>query len=87
MKSNKPDGKIVFFAVNPNCKAKGIGTILLNALEEKEKGKTLYLHTDNACTYQFYEYRGFRKMEEKEIFIKMPKGTIPLKCFLYSKKI
>lgn len=87
MKSNKPDGEIVFFAVNPNCKAKGIGTILLNALEEKEKGKTLYLHTDNACTYQFYEHRGFRKMEEKEIFIKMPKGTIPLKCFLYSKKI
>lgn len=87
LKFNNPDGEIIFLAADPNCKIKGIGTALLNALEEKEKGKTLYLHTDDACTYQFYEHRGFKRVEEKEIILKMPKGKIPLKCFIYSKTI
>ena len=60
---------------------------LLSALEEKKKGKTLYLHTDDACTYQFYEHRGFKRVEEKEVILEMPKGKVPLKCFVYSKKI
>lgn len=87
LQSNTPDGEIVFLAADPACKIKGIGTALLNALEEKERGKTLYLYTDNACTYQFYEHRGFEKAEEKEIVLEMPKGKIPLKCFIYSKVI
>jgi len=87
LKFNNPDGEIIFLAADPNCKIEGICTALLNALEEKEKGKTLYLHTDNACTYQFYEHRGFKRVEEKEIILKMPKGKIPLKCFIYSKTI
>lgn len=87
LKSNTPDGEIIFLAIDPDCKIKGIGTALLNALEEKEKGKILYLYTDDACTYQFYEHRGFEKVEEKEIVLEMPKGKIPLKCFMYSKKI
>lgn len=87
LKFNKPDGEIIFLAAAPDCKIKGIGTALLNALEEKERGKTLYLYTDNACTYQFYEHRGFKRMEEKEIVLEMPKGKVPLKCFVYSKKI
>lgn len=87
LKSNTPDGEIIFFAADPDCKIKGIGTVLLNALEEKEKGKIFYLYTDNACTYQFYEHRGFEKAEEKEIVLEMPKGKVPLKCFVYSKKI
>lgn len=84
---NSPDGEIVFLAADPDCKIKGIGTALLNALEEKEKGKILYLYTDDACTYQFYEHRGFERVEEKEIVLEMPKGKVPLKCFVYSKKI
>ena len=87
LKSNMPDGEILFLAADPDCKIKGIGTALLNALEEKEKGKTLYLYTDDACTYQFYEHRGFERAEEKEIILKMPKGRVPLKCFVYSKAI
>ena len=87
LQSNTPDGEIIFLAADPDCKIKGIGTALLNALEEKERGKTLYLYTDNACTYQFYEHRGFEKAEEKEIVLEMPKGKIPLKCFIYSKVI
>lgn len=87
LKFNKPDGEIIFLAADPDCKIKGIGTALLNALEEKERGKTLYLYTDNACTYQFYEHRGFKRVEEKEIVLEMPKGKVPLRCFIYSKKI
>lgn len=87
MKSNTPDGEIIFLAADPDCKVKGIGTALLNALEQKEKGKLLYLYTDDGCTYQFYEHRGFERVEEKEIVLEMPKGKVPLKCFVYSKRI
>lgn len=87
LKIHAPDGEIIFLAADPNCRIKGVGTALLNALEAKEKGKTLYLHTDDACTYQFYEHRGFERVEEKEIELEMPKGKVPLKCFIYSKKI
>lgn len=84
-KEHSPDGELIFLAANPDIKVKGIGTALLNVLKEKEKGKLLYLHTDDACTYQFYEHRGFERAEEKEIVLKMPKGNVPLKCFIYSK--
>lgn len=87
LKFNTPDGEIIFLAADPDCKIKGIGTALLNALEAREKGKTLYLYTDDACTYQFYEHRRFKRVEEKEIVLEMPKGRVPLKCFIYSKKI
>lgn len=87
LKSNTPDGEIIFLAADPDCKVKGIGTALLNALEQKEKGKLLYLYTDDGCTYQFYEHRGFERVEEKEIVLEMPKGKVPLKCFVYSKRI
>ncbi len=51
-KSN-PDGKIRFLAVNPEIKVKGIGTFLLNELENREKGKEVFLFTDDKCTYMF----------------------------------
>lgn len=87
LKYHSPDGEIIFLAADPDCKIKGIGTALLNALEEKEKGKTIFLYTDDACSYQFYEHRGFERVEEKEIIMELPKGKVPLKCFIYSKKI
>ena len=51
-KHNSPDGEIIFLAANPNIKAKGIGSMLLRELEEREKGKksifyipTVLVHT------------------------------------------
>ena len=82
-----PDGEIIFLAANLDCKIKGIGTALLTALENVEKGKIVYLHTDDACTYQFYEHRGFSRVQETDIVLEMPKGKVPLKCLLYSKMI
>lgn len=84
---NNPDGEIRFLAANPNIKVKGIGTFLLNELEKREKGKVIYLFTDDQCTYQFYEHRGFDKVGEKDIEMDMNKKKVPLKCLLYSKKI
>lgn len=85
--SHAPDGEIIFLAADPDSGIKGIGTALLNALEEKESGKLLYLYTDNACTYQFYEHRGFERVEDNEIVLDMPTGKVPLSCFIYSKRI
>ncbi len=87
LQSNEPDGEIIFLAADPDAKIKGVGSALLHALEERTHDKTLYLHTDDACTYQFYEHRGFQRVEEQDIVLEMPKGNVPLKCFIYSKTV
>lgn len=84
---NNPEGEIRFLAANPNIKVKGIGTFLLNELEKREKGKEIYLFTDDQCTYQFYEHRGFDRIGDKDIVLDMNKKKIPLKCLLYRKKM
>lgn len=43
------DGEIRFLVTNPETKVKGIGTFLLNELENREKG----IFTDDKCTYMF----------------------------------
>lgn len=86
-KKNTPDGEIVFLAANPNSKIKGIGTVLLSALEKDEQGKLVYLYTDNACTYQFYEHRGFSRAGEQQVELNLEKKKVPLTCFLYAKKL
>ena len=85
--TNTPDGEIVFLAADPHCKIKGVGTALLSAFEANEKGKLIYLYTDNACTYQFYEHRGFTRSQERDIVIDLKNKCVPLKCLLYSKTI
>ena len=87
LRHNKPDGEIIFLAADPDAKIRGIGSALLHALESQISGKTIFLHTDDACTYQFYEHRGFHRVEEKDIVLEMPKGKIPLKCLIYCKTV
>lgn len=86
VKSNKPDGEIIFLAADPDCGIKGIGTKLLAELERREQAKEVYLYTDNACTWQFYEHRGFERVGEKNITLELGKKSVPLICFLYRKK-
>lgn len=85
--THKPDGEILFLAVDLNAGIKGVGSALLKAFEGTMKGKTFYLNTDDVCTYQFYEHRGFQRVEERDIVLKMTKGDVPLKCLVYSKRI
>ncbi len=82
-----PDGEIIFLAADPKTKIRGIGTALLRELERREKGKTVFLHTDNACTYQFYEHRGFERAVEEHIILDMGKKQVPLECYLYTRTL
>ena len=81
----RPDGEILFFAVDPGLKGKGIGSALLAELERREAGRSIYLLTDDACSWEFYDHRGFRQTEQKDIVIEAPKGSVPLRCFVYYK--
>lgn len=76
------DGEILFLAANPNIVKKGVGSLLLAELERREKGKQVYLFTDDFCTYPFYERRGFSRVGEKKIAVD---GDAGMKCMLYSK--
>lgn len=83
--THSPDGEIIFLVANPDVKVKGIGSMLLNELTDRAKGKEIYLYTDNACTYQFYEHRGFDKVGEKDVVLDFGENKVPLTCLLYSK--
>lgn len=83
----RPDGEIIFLAADPNSKSKGIGTALLSAFEKDEQGKLVYLYTNNACTYQFYEHRGFVREGEQQVELNLGKKKVPLTCLLYAKEL
>ena len=82
-----PDGEICFLATDPSIHGRGIGTQLLEELSRREKGKLIYLYTDNDCSYQFYERKGFERSEEKEITMMLQGRTVALTCLLYSKRL
>lgn len=84
-KSNIPNGEIIFLAANPNIKVKGIGSLLLNEFKRREKGKKVFLYTDDACTYQFYEHRGFECAGKKDVILRIGNKKINLRCFLYDR--
>ena len=85
--SQTPDGEIIFLAADPDSQIKGVGTALLSAFEKEVQGKLVYLYTDNACTYQFYEHRGFTRTAERQIVLELEKKKVPLTCLFYTKKI
>lgn len=87
LKQNKPDGEIIFLAADPKAKMRGVGSMMLLELEKREPGKTVYLHTDDACVYQFYEKRGFERVYETDIELDMKTKKVLLKCLIYSKKL
>lgn len=86
-KGHAPDGEIIFLAADPEAKTRGIGSALLAELERREAGQLVFLHTDNACTYPFYEHRGFERVGEKEIVLEFGSKCVPLQCFLYAKRL
>lgn len=87
LKDNQPDDEIIFLAADPQAKVNGTGTALFNEFERREPGKMIYLYTDDACTYQFYEHRDFQRSVERDIVLDMGNKSVPLKCFLFSKVI
>ena len=83
--SKIPDGEIIFLAADPESTARGTGSLLLREFERREKGKEVFLYTDNACTYQFYEHRGFVRAGERDITLVIGTKKVNLQCLLYSK--
>lgn len=81
------DGEISFLVVNPDFQSRGVGSLLLSELERRNKGKSIYLYTDNGCNYKFYEHRGFIKSGEKEIQTIINGKKAPLMCYLYTKNL
>lgn len=86
-KTQTPDGEIVFLAVDPDCQATGIGTALLSAFEADIHGKTIYLYTDNGCSYSFYDRRDFERSQTRDVTIDIAGKRVSIQCFLYSKTI
>lgn len=83
----EPDGEIGFLAADPVHPVKGVGTALLSAFEKDHPGRTVYVFTDDTCTYQFYEHRGFALAGERVITETDGKVEFPLRCFIYVKTI
>ncbi|KRK90576.1 GNAT family N-acetyltransferase [Companilactobacillus futsaii] len=83
---NKPDGEITFFAVDSNIKHQGIGTQLLEALENKLHQQQIYVFTDSNCDYQFYLKKGFKIFDQIDVTLDQNDPT-PLTCFLLYKNI
>lgn len=79
------DGEIIFLAANPGSKTRGIGTLLLEELAARERGKRVFLFTSDLCTYQFYERRDFELAGERMTELDMRGRTVPLRCLLYTK--
>lgn len=83
----RPDGELLFLAVDPERMGQGIGSFLLSRLERELPGRTVFLFTDSACTYQFYDRRGFTRAGEKQIVLEITGKVTPLTCMLYSKRL
>lgn len=82
-----PDGTIILLAADPHAQVRGIGTALLNELVRAYAGKTIYLYTDGDCTYQFYEHRGFDRVNSRSIVLEYGGLVIPLECYLYARRL
>ncbi|MDC2830347.1 GNAT family N-acetyltransferase [Limosilactobacillus mucosae] len=68
------DGEIKFLAADPSLKGQGIGS-------RRSKKKTIYLYTDSNCAYQFYDYRGFKRVDQRQLDF----GKDFFECYLYAK--
>lgn len=80
------DGILTLFAVNQNCRGFGVGKTLLEHLIgylEKQRVKHIYLYTDTTCTYEFYEHRGFERLESKELQMERGGKPFQMEVFLY----
>lgn len=84
-KKFQPEGEVNFFAVAPETKGQGVGTLLLKELEKLEKGKLVYLFTDSGSSFQFYQKRGFEEAEKHNIQISIGNKELGLTCFLFYK--
>lgn len=84
------DGVLTLFAVSEQSRGKGVGKGLLMRLldyQRKNKVKNIYLYTDSACNYGFYESQGFKKLGEKYLTVEREGVPTRLDVYLYGYNI
>ncbi|MCG6227361.1 GNAT family N-acetyltransferase [Vibrio furnissii] len=62
------DSELLFFCVDNNYRRHQIGTTLVNAFEHylsNMNAKGYSLHTDNKCSYQYYEKNGYQRIDTR----------------------
>ncbi|EJR57760.1 hypothetical protein IIM_00142 [Bacillus cereus VD107] len=77
-------GCIQLFIVSEKSRGLGVGKTLMNELFQymtKEDVTSLYLYTDNACNYGFYDKQNFKRVQEKAIHFGPKKDQFNI--FLY----
>lgn len=89
--SGVTDGKfgaeVALFIVSKKVRGSGVGSVLYERLNGffQEKGiQHFYLHTDNACSYEFYERKGLIRQAEVQTDISYA-GIDNIKMFVYGK--
>lgn len=80
------DGVLTLFAVNEKYRGYGIGKKLLDGLLTYLNSKyvtRIYLYTDTTCSYEFYEHKGFERLEEKSLTITREGKAFQMDVFFY----
>lgn len=87
--SGVTDGKfgaeVALFIVSERVRGCGVGSVLFERLNEffrERKIQHYYLHTDTACTYTFYEWKGLKRLAEVQTGICYG-GVDNIKMFVY----
>ncbi|WP_461612488.1 GNAT family N-acetyltransferase [Clostridium sp. Marseille-QA1073] len=79
-------GNIELLALSEQCRGLGIGKALVDNLFEYVKSKSvksIYLYTDTACNYGFYDHTGFKRLDSKEITMNLKPRSSKKTIFLY----
>ena len=77
---------MILFTVNSGYRGHNIGCKLLSGLFEyfeSQNTQCIYLYTDTACSYEFYEYKGFKRLEDKGLKLLKDGKPFGMRVFLY----
>lgn len=88
--SGTKQGILTLFAVKKELRGQGIGTVLLNKLEEYLKENftvSIYCFTDSTCNIGFYLSHGFEKAEEVRLTLKRNRKPENVSIYLIEKTL
>lgn len=78
--------ELALFAVDPECRGKGIGKTLFQSFLDYLKECQLsnfYLYTDTSCNYGFYEHQGMFRRREKTKSFHIKGQDVTMRFFIY----
>lgn len=79
-------GELAFFAISKNCRGKGLGRKLFDAVADYMRSQNIdrfYLFTDTTCNYPFYEHMGLVRRHEKKITMDLRGTMADMTFFIY----